>query len=79
MSTTRRNLLRNSLGLAAGASVLTQASANNDKISRFVRKKGAGVTKGRINQSVVSWCFAKYWRPRRCARWPKTWAARASS
>ena len=59
-STSRRALLKTGLGLAAGATALTPASAQTKKISLF-RKKGSGVKKGRINQSVVSWCFADHW------------------
>ena len=59
-STSRRALLKTGLGLAAGATALTPTSAQANKISLF-RKKGSGVKKGRINQSVVSWCFANHW------------------
>jgi len=53
MQTSRRNLLKNTLGLATvGAATLPATSQ---------AKEGRGVKKGRINQSVVSWCFAKHW------------------
>ncbi|MBT5692327.1 MAG: TIM barrel protein [Opitutae bacterium] len=58
-STSRRTLLKTGLGLAAGASALAPTSTQANKI-RFFRKK-SGVKKGRINQSVVSWCFANHW------------------
>ncbi|MDE0820245.1 MAG: TIM barrel protein [Opitutales bacterium] len=59
-SSSRRALLKTGLGLAAGASALVPTSTQANKISLF-RKKGRGVKKGRINQSVVSWCFADHW------------------
>ena len=58
-STSRRPLLKTGLGLAAGASALAPTSTQANKI-RLFRKK-SGVKKGRINQSVVSWCFANHW------------------
>jgi hydroxypyruvate isomerase len=54
MQTSRRNLLRNSLGLASAGTASFQATnaASNGK---------RGVQNGRIRQSVVSWCYAKHW------------------
>ena len=58
----RRGLLKGAtLGLLSGG-LATVGSAN--AATRNVRKprtKSSGATKGRINQSVVSWCFADYW------------------
>ena len=60
MKTSRRKLIRNALGMTAGAAAITPVAAD-DRIQRFILKKKGGVRKGRINQSVVSWCFAEYW------------------
>ena len=60
MKTSRRKLIRNALGMTAGAAAVTPVAAD-DRIQRFILKKKGGVRKGRINQSVVSWCFAEYW------------------
>jgi len=53
----RRGMLRMAAGVgAAGAATLALPSCAT--VSKF---KGKAVTKGRINQSIVHWCFAKYW------------------
>ena len=54
-SLSRRNLLKTAAGTLAGSALLGSASAAprpNDK---------AGVVNGRINQSIVHWCFQKHW------------------
>lgn len=52
VSVNRRQLLRVVSGAAAGACVLAAAGP--------VRAEKA-VTKGRVKQSIVQWCFADYW------------------
>ena len=53
----RRGMLRMAAGVgAAGAAALALPSCTG--ISKCT---GKAVTKGRINQSIVHWCFAKYW------------------
>lgn len=57
----RRGVLKGAAGLLAGS--LTVPSTIQ-AVPRDVKKrssKDVGVRKGRINQSVVSWCFAKHW------------------
>ena len=53
----RRNMLQIVAGIgAAGATAFTVPScASMNKRAR------RGVTKGRINQSIVRWCFEKHW------------------
>ncbi len=49
----RRRMLQITAGIgAAGAAVLTLPSCKREE---------RAVTKGRINQSIVHWCFEKYW------------------
>ena len=78
MKTSRRKLIRNALGMTAGAAAVTPVAAD-DRIQRFILKKKGGVRKGRINQSVVSWCFASIGALIRCVELPRALAARASS
>jgi hydroxypyruvate isomerase len=51
----RRNLLRGTVAGLAGAGLLTGSTQS------LLGKKRAGATRGRIKQSVVSWCFANHW------------------
>ncbi|MCH7988409.1 MAG: TIM barrel protein [Planctomycetes bacterium] len=50
----RRQLLSGAAGIAAGAALCVPASSA-DEIKQ-------AATKGRINQSIVNWCFSKYWK-----------------
>jgi hydroxypyruvate isomerase len=61
ISLDRRGMLKGAVGVLAGslASAGTVNSAPRDVKKR--KAKAIGVKKGRINQSVVSWCFAKHW------------------
>ncbi|HIA19488.1 MAG TPA: hydroxypyruvate isomerase [Planctomycetaceae bacterium] len=53
----RRQLLGTAAGVAvAGSAAITDAARPSRR-----RKRGPVVTKGRINQSVVQWCFAEHW------------------
>ena len=53
----RRSLLRRAAGIgAAGAAALTLPSC-----AAVAESSGRVATKGNINQSVVYWCFEKYW------------------
>ena len=54
----RRRLLQTAAGSVAGAALLTGQSTAADKVAR----------KGRINQSIVNWCFSKYWKPEQMAK-----------
>jgi hydroxypyruvate isomerase len=56
VSSTRRNLFK---GMATG--LVAGSVAGPAILSGAKKPKKAGVRKGRINQSVVSWCFAKHW------------------
>jgi len=50
----RRKMLQIAAGIgAAGAAALTVPSC--------AERTKTAVTKGRVNQSIVHWCFAKYW------------------
>ena len=51
----RRTLLQTAAGTLAGSALL--AGSTDAKESG----RSSGVTKGRINQSIVHWCFAKHW------------------
>ena len=51
----RRSLLQGTVAGLAGAGLLIQAS------KPLLGKKRAGSIRGRIKQSVVSWCFADHW------------------
>ena len=53
---TRRNLFK---GVATG--LVAGSVAGPAILSGAKKGKKAGVRKGRINQSVVSWCFADHW------------------
>jgi hydroxypyruvate isomerase len=50
----RRQLLSGAAGIAAGATLGVPASRAGE-IEQVA-------TKGRINQSIVNWCFSKYWK-----------------
>lgn len=56
----RRHLLTSAAGFAAGA-VLTSSGLEAKEIKK-------AVTKGRINQSMVNWCFSKHWNIETMAR-----------
>lgn len=53
---TRRGLLKSAAGLAAGVALTGSRAAAKDAAA------ATGATKGRIKQSVVSWCFASHWK-----------------
>ncbi len=53
----RRDMLRMAAGVgAAGAAALALPSC-----AIFNKDTEKAVTRGRINQSIVHWCFAEYW------------------
>jgi len=52
---------RQLLGTAAGVAVAGSAAISNAARPARRRKRGPVVTNGRINQSVVQWCFAEHW------------------
>jgi|TARA_B100001123_G_scaffold438260_1_gene572775 hydroxypyruvate isomerase len=57
----RRGALKGAAGLvAAGLASAGLANAAPPDVKKR-KPKVIGVKKGRINQSVVSWCFSKYW------------------
>jgi len=61
----RRELLRSAAGVTvagaiAGPTLAGQVAGAAEKKKQPAKK--AGVKKGRINQSVVQWCFEKYWK-----------------
>jgi len=63
----RRDLLRTAAGATvAGAALSLSQAVNADEPIRKPRaknaKKKAGVSKGRINQSIVQWCFGDHWK-----------------
>ena len=51
----RRNLIKGTLAGIAGVGIM------NGVGTEVLGKKKAGVTRGRLKQSVVSWCFANHW------------------
>ncbi|UCE48463.1 MAG: twin-arginine translocation signal domain-containing protein, partial [Phycisphaerales bacterium] len=50
----RRNMLKMAAGTGAAALALSSCSTMDGGVKR-------AATKGRINHSVASWCFAPYW------------------
>ena len=57
----RRGVLKGAAGLVtAGLTVASSAHAAPADAKKR-KTKAMGVKKGRINQSVVSWCFSEYW------------------
>ena len=52
---------RQLLGTAAGVAVAGSAAISDAARPARRRKRGPVVTNGRINQSVVQWCFAEHW------------------
>jgi len=57
MPCSRRDVLKRTLGTAAlGAAGLVGSAPADD-----AKSAGRAVNKGRINQSLVHWCFAKHW------------------
>ena len=52
---------RQLLGTAAGVAVAGSAAISDAARPVRRRKRGPVVTNGRINQSVVQWCFAEHW------------------
>ncbi len=52
----RRSLLKTAAGTLAGSALLASETSAKESTS------SAGVRKGRINQSIVNWCFAKHWK-----------------
>jgi len=53
---TRRTLLKSTAATLAGSALLADSAAQ-----RPGRSQRPGRLKGRINQSIVQWCFAKHW------------------
>ena len=53
----RRDMLR----MAAGAGAAGAAALSLSSCAGFDKGAEKAVTKGRINQSIVHWCFAEYW------------------
>lgn len=53
----RRDMLR----MAAGAGAAGAAALGFSSCAAVSKVSGKAVTKGRINQSIVYWCFAQYW------------------
>jgi hydroxypyruvate isomerase len=51
----RRHAFKHAAGVAVGAAALGNATVATAKA------KGTAVSKGNINQSIVHWCFQKYW------------------
>ena len=56
---TSRPSRRRILGGAAGAAALGLAGLGQAAVAG----EGRRITKGRIKQSIVQWCFASYWAP----------------
>jgi hydroxypyruvate isomerase len=56
-STTRRGLLRE----ASGALALGALSTGLSDVAEAGQSEGTAVKNGRIKQSIVYWCFEKYW------------------
>ena len=59
---TRRGLLCHTTGVAVGAAALTGGGS-----LASMAGKAPAVTKGRNKQSLVHWCFQKYWEPEKMA------------
>ncbi len=57
----RRNLLRTAAGATVAGAVAAHAVPGSNASAETIKEK-SGVTKGRIHQSVVQWCFEKYWK-----------------
>lgn len=53
----RRDMLR----MAAGAGAAGVAALSLSSCAIFEKSSEKAVTRGRINQSIVYWCFAEYW------------------
>jgi len=53
----RRRMLQIAAGIGTGGAAALAASS----CAALSRRMGKAATKGRINQSIVHWCFAKYW------------------
>ena len=57
----RRGVIKGAAGLVvAGLAAAEVGNAAPPDVKKR-KPKAIGVKKGRINQSVVSWCFSKYW------------------
>lgn len=54
-SLTRRSLLKTAAGTLAGSALLAGTGAAKEPPTGNARK-------GRINQSIVQWCFSKFWK-----------------
>ncbi|GAB4141687.1 MAG: TIM barrel protein [Planctomycetaceae bacterium] len=61
----RRHILKTAAGTLAGTALLGQQTVANAKPAK---RKSKGVVNGRIQQSVVGWCFAKHWSPEKTAK-----------
>ncbi|MBW3541718.1 MAG: TIM barrel protein [Planctomycetes bacterium] len=65
MAYTRRDVLLSAAGLAVGAgAVAAELAAADEKPAEIERV----ATRGRIRQSLVHWCFQKYWPIEKMAR-----------
>lgn len=58
----RRHLLKSVAGIAAGTALIGTTQAVGQ------RPDGPPVTKGRIKQSIVNWCFSKHWKTEEMAK-----------
>lgn len=63
----RRTLLRN-VAVAAVASSAASAIAQEASKTDVTTGQSAAATKGRIRQSLVQWCYSKYFEPERMAQ-----------
>jgi hydroxypyruvate isomerase len=70
-SVSRRNVLRNmaATAIASSAASAIGAEAPNGDVAALAQ--APAVTKGRIQQSLVQWCYAKYFEPEPMARFAK--------
>lgn len=76
---TRRSLLRNVAAAAVAASAASALAEDASKIiaSPIESLDKPAATKGRIRQSLVSWCYSKYFEPEQMARVAKALGCRS--
>jgi hydroxypyruvate isomerase len=67
---TRRHVLRAALGVAGATAAAAGAAPQRGKLRRVVKK-------GRVKQSIVQWCFEKYWDIEQMARIAATLGCRS--
>lgn len=70
-TSTRRSLFK---GMATG--LVASSVAGPAIVSGAKKGKKAEVRKGRINQSVVSWCFADHWSVEETCQQARGWVVR---